>query len=162
MFLCILGGALGAILEIQKDFSRFLASYDFSATEISMDGEVTKFFNGLSDSVSLEEQKKETHEEMILIGNLATTLDNNARQEENEERQKTSGRLEKFILGLAILSLGDFLYSVASDVNAEPSEPWRDRLEMTVSAMIVLGVLAAIGMLVASRKKKKKEKSSHG
>ena len=62
-----LGDALDQILNIQRDFSRFLASNDFSSTEISLDGDITNFFEAMSTSLALEEQKQETNLEMQLI-----------------------------------------------------------------------------------------------
>jgi hypothetical protein len=134
-----LGDALDQILNIQRDFSRFLASNDFSSTEISLDGDITNFFEAMSTSLALEEQKQETNLEMQLIGNLASSF-------ENREQARRSAKLSIFVVLLSLFAVCDFIYAFSSDFLSEPTESL-PRLAMTLGSVSFLGIIASIVLL---------------
>ena len=144
-----MGQALDQILEIQKDFSRFLATYDFSGTEISMDGEVTKFFDGLTgtDSLGLDEQKKETQEEMRLIANLASSF-------ENREEKKRARILNVGIGLISLFAICDFLYALSKDFHSATEEVWLPSLRMTIEIVLCLAAILAGCYWAVSRRRK--------
>jgi uncharacterized membrane protein (DUF485 family) len=142
---------LDQILQIQKDFSRFLASYDFSGTEISLDGEVTNFFNSMSKSLAMEEQKQETNVEMQLIGNLASSF-------QSREEDKRARNLSISIIFLSLIAMCDFLYAFSRDFLAEPVEKWLPRLGITL--IIPICLIGIILPLVKGRKAKKRHTRS--
>tara|TARA_Y100000588_G_scaffold325199_1_gene358822 strand:- start:472 stop:2799 length:2328 start_codon:yes stop_codon:yes gene_type:complete len=153
-----MGQALDEILDIQKDFSRFLATYDFSGTEISMDGEVTKFFDGLTgpDSLGLEEQKKETHDEMQLIANLASSIENRQEKQRVREEEERAGKLKVSIILLSLIAMCDFLYALSKDILSEliPEPTWLHSLGLT----LVLPICIAVVLLLANRKKRARKR----
>ena len=134
------------ILNIQTSFSRFLAAYDFSGTEISLDGEVTQFFNSMSACLALEEQKKETNIEIQLIGNLASSL-------ENRERVKQNKRLNISIFVLSLLAVCDFLYALSSDIHTDYLDAL-PKFGLTFSFVILIGSIASIFLFRRAKKQK--------
>ena len=58
----------------------------------------------------MDEQKKETNNEIQLIGNLASSL-------ENQERVEYNKKLSLSIFLLSLLAVCDFLYAFSTDLN---------------------------------------------
>lgn len=140
-----LSDALDQILQIQRDFSRFLASNDFSGTEISLDGDITNFFESISKSLALEEQKQETNLEMQLVGNLASSF-------ENREQAKRTNQLSRFVVILSLFAVCDFIYAFSSDYLSSPSDSL-PKLGLTLGLVSLLGLVASFSFI---RKKNKK------
>ena len=134
------------ILNIQTSFSRFLAAYDFSGTEISMDGEVTQFFHSMSACLALEEQKKETNIEIQLIGNLASSL-------ENRERVKQNKRLNISIFVLSLLAVCDFLYALSSDIHSDYLDAL-PKFGLTFSFVVLIGSITSLFLFRRAKKQK--------
>jgi len=140
-----LSDALDQILQIQRDFSRFLASNDFSGTEISLDGDITNFFESISKSLALEEQKQETNLEMQLVGNLASSF-------ESREQAKRTNQLSRFVVILSLFAVCDFIYAFSSDYLSSPSDSL-PKLGLTLGLVSLLGLVASFSFI---RKKNKK------
>ena len=130
------GKALERVLEIQKEFSRFLTNFDFVATELSFVPESVLFADKLFKAIHLKEQKDETNQEMDFLSHLANTY-------ANESQKKRNKRVQHFIVGLAALAVCDFLYAFFSDylevwgITEDTHNRWQPRLLFTISSAFV-------------------------
>ena len=114
-----------------------------------MDGEVTKFFDGLTgtDSLGLDEQKKETQEEMRLIANLASSF-------ENREEKKRARILNVGIGLISLFAICDFLYALSKDFHSATEEVWLPSLRMTIEIVLCLAAILAGCYWAVSRRRK--------
>ena len=130
---------LRKILNLQREFTLFIAAYDFSSTDLSSNSELNKFCSRLFPAVGLDGQKQQTFSEMRMVGDLAVSL-------QGVEEQRDSTRLNMIILCVAVIAVGDFTYALAQDIVLESLSYWVRPL-LLASAML-LGTFALLKLLV--------------
>lgn len=146
------GEALDAVLNVQEEFSRFLTSYDFVATELSRDPKMVNFAEEVYSAIHLKEQKDETNQEMDFLSHLANTY-------ANESLKKRHKRVQHFIVGFAALAVCDFLYAFFSDylevwgITEDTHNRWQPRLLFTISSAFLFYCLYFLYNYLEDRKR---------
>ena len=140
------GEALNNVLEVQKQFSRFLTNYDFVATELSFEPKIVDFAKEVFSAIHLKEQKDETNEEMRFLSDLSSSLADEKQREFTQKAQKA------FIL-LAAFSLCDFLYAFLDGLKEAKFVPYNYIPESCstyinyVNGILAFGIPVAFGFL---------------
>jgi len=92
------------MLGLQRDYSLFLARYDFSENEINQDPQVQSYFMKALSALGMKDQKEETIHEMRTTFDFAAAKD-------RQRSAKSRLRLQYILLWVGILAIGDFLFA---------------------------------------------------
>ena len=89
---------------MQEDYSVFLGRFEFSEGEINLNRKVQTFFRTALKEMAFEEQKNETRHEMRTTYDLAAA-------QERRMFEKQNLTLQKILIWVGVLAIGDFLYN---------------------------------------------------
>jgi hypothetical protein len=138
------------VLAVQKRFSRFLTDYDFVATELSADSKIVDFAKDLFEKIYLEEQKRETVQEMKFHSDLSNSLS-------SKKQREFTNKMQIGFCALAGLSLCDFLYGFLDGLKQQKvfpyellREPYSTYLNGTLA--FLLGLATGLILILAISK----------
>ena len=126
---------------LQEDYSVFLGRFEFSEGEINLNRKVQTFFRKALKEMSFEEQKNETRHEMQTTYDLAAA-------QERRMFEKQNQTLQKILIWVGVLAIGDFLYNwLITDKNQSFSQ-----YEQGALLAAALVIIAAICTYIIEKK----------
>jgi hypothetical protein len=127
--------------SLQEDYSVFLGRFEFSEGEINLNRKVQTFFRTALKEMAFEEQKNETRHEMRTTYDLAAA-------QERRMFEKQNQTLQKILIWVGVLAIGDFLYNwLITDNNQSLS-----KFEQGALLAFVLVMIAAFVSWIIEKK----------
>jgi hypothetical protein len=118
---------------LQEDYSVFLGRFEFSEGEINLNRKVQTFFRKALKEMSFEEQKIETRHEMQTTYDLAAA-------QERRKFEKQNQTLQKILIWVGVLAIGDFLYNwLITDKNQSFSQ--HEQGALLAAALVIIAAI---------------------